>query len=231
MGLVDLKKPMVFTYYGSTFELLTFDAELFDHSVTVNIFKPSECPHPVYSKYKKGLILSFRLVMIDRQDFTAQEFINYVFNSIRNIPTNHILYKYYQQVLDIFDDLDSSECVLAKSMPENKPLKKMELFDLCFKDQLVSSNCNEFDLFLNGTVSIHESAPISLKVKFLFPSAQHHLRLVGMDLNVKINKSDSLQEIISNYISNIDKVGFINSCVRVCNDIRYNQYTDIQPSE
>eukprot|EP01084_Bolivina_argentea_P094636 170146_1 len=119
----DSTKPMYHDNYCE-FELLTFDAQLYDYSVAVNIFKPSECPHPVYNKYKKGI--SLRVLMIDNRNCTVQEFIDCVFDTIRDMKRNHILYKYYKEILDISQHLDTSKCVLTNSVPKNKILANIE---------------------------------------------------------------------------------------------------------
>eukprot|EP00483_Globobulimina_turgida_P000028 UN00028 len=165
------------------YELMPFDARLYDQSVVINIFKPSECPHPVYNKNKKGI--SFRVLMINNQNYDIQQFIHYVFDTIRDLKGDHILHEYYEQVLDIFDDLDASKCVLAPTIPaDNLSLvPSVGVFsNYNSSHQLLPTGIKEFDLFLNGTVSSDVTAYISLIIRFL-AVVDNEWKYVGMSLS------------------------------------------------
>merc|ERR1712129_166908 len=134
----------------------------------------------------------------------------------------HLLYLHFK---DVFDDFNvskhSSLCVMAPPIQSHKDIVKVKTFSL-ENARYNKKHGKEFDLFIRRDIS-NEATDRILTIKFVSDPCKlsaktalnesRHLDYAGFTLRVKINKNDTLSDVMDAHLG--EEKRYVTSCFRV----------------
>merc|ERR1712228_433886 len=223
-------------YQNVVYKFVLFDTKQYELSknslYTLNIFKPSECPHPFYYKRQRGISLT---LPYKQNDFKYRDLVDYVFNHIQ-MSQHNLLYYHFKDLLNEFEQNDdykasendethsiSSFCMLAPPVSGKKDIVDIKKFSLLNAKFSKSRDDDAFDLFIYKNVS-NKVCDRILTIKFVLEKEKlstktrineiRKLKFVGFTLYAQINKKSTLQDVIDAHFDEESKK-YLSSCYRI----------------